>query len=56
VPVAQLRTRRGAERSAESIKKLDPKKIKTINIFNHEEATKRYGGKAKNGVVVFTTK
>ncbi|MGN6267806.1 MAG: M56 family metallopeptidase [Ginsengibacter sp.] len=46
----------GSERSRESIKKLDPKKIKTINIFNHGEATKRYGEKAKNGVVVFTTK
>jgi len=46
----------GSERSGESIRKLDPKKIKTINIFNHGEATKRYGEKAKNGVVVFTTK
>lgn len=46
----------GSERSGESIKKLDPKKIKTIDIFNHGEATKRYGEKAKNGVVVFTTK
>lgn len=46
----------GSETSSENIKMLDPIIIKTMNIFHHEEAVKKYGEKARNGVVVFTTK
>jgi hypothetical protein len=46
----------GQEYSPEDIKKLDAEKIKTINVYGKEEAMKRYGDKAKNGAIVFTTK
>ena len=46
----------GTECSTESVKKLDPKKIKTLNHYTKEDAVKRYGEKARNGVFVFTTK
>jgi hypothetical protein len=46
----------GSETSSENIKMLDPIIIKTMNIFHHEEAVKKYGEKARNGVVAFTTK
>ncbi len=46
----------GAESSTESVKKLDPQKIKTLNHYTKEDAVKRYGEKARNGVFVFTTK
>lgn len=46
----------GQEYSPEDIKKLIPEKIKTINVYAKQEAIKRYGDKAKNGAIVFTTK
>lgn len=46
----------GKETAKEKIKKLDPLAIKTMDIFHNEDAVKRYGEKAKNGVVVLTTK
>lgn len=46
----------GKEYSPEDVRKLDPEKILTINIYNRNEALKRFGDKAKNGAIVFTTK
>jgi hypothetical protein len=46
----------GAGYSPESIKKLDPQKIKTINLYDKQEAMKRYGKSGTEGAVVFTTK
>ncbi len=47
----------GGEWTMEDIKKLDPGTIKTVNIFNHEDAVKMYNGKiGKSGVIAFTTK
>ena len=46
----------GTEYLRESVKKLDPQKIKTLNHYTKEDAIKRYGEKARNGVFVFTTK
>jgi hypothetical protein len=46
----------GSEYPVAGIKKLDPQKIRTINIYNGDEAVKRYGSKAQKGVIVFTTK
>ena len=45
----------GTEYSRESVKKLDPQKIKTLNHYTKEDAVKRYGEKARNGVFVFKT-
>ncbi|HZE86303.1 MAG TPA: hypothetical protein VE035_18415 [Puia sp.] len=45
----------GIERPVAEIKKLSPDKIKTINVFKHEDATRKYGERAKNGVVELTT-
>lgn len=45
----------GTESSAENIKKLDPAKIKTINVYNRRDAIEKYGEKIKNGVIVLTT-
>ena len=46
----------GKEYSPEDVRKLDPEKIVTINVYNRNEALKRFGDKAKNGAIVFTTK
>lgn len=46
----------GKEYSPEDVRKLDPEKIVTINVYNRKEALKRFGDKAKNGAIVFTTK
>lgn len=46
----------GKEYSPEEVRKLDPEKIKTINVYNRDAALKRFGDKAKNGAIVFTTK
>jgi beta-lactamase regulating signal transducer with metallopeptidase domain len=46
----------GKEYSPGEIRKLDPDKIRTINVYNRNEALKRFGDKAKNGAIVFTTK
>jgi hypothetical protein len=46
----------GREYSPGDIKKLNPQDIKTINVYSKQEAVKRYGDKAKNGAIVFTTK
>jgi hypothetical protein len=39
----------------ENVKKLDPDKIATINIFRGKDAISRHGERAKNGVIEFTT-
>ena len=39
----------------ENVKKLDPDKIATINIFRGKDAISRHGEKAKNGVIELTT-
>ena len=44
------------ESSPESVKKLNPAEIKTINFLKNEDAVKRYGEKARSGVIVLTTK
>jgi beta-lactamase regulating signal transducer with metallopeptidase domain len=46
----------GKEYSPQDVRKLDPAKIVTINVYNRNEALKRFGNKAKNGAIVFTTK
>jgi hypothetical protein len=38
----------------ENIKKLDPEKIATMNIFKGKDAISRHGEKARNGVIEFT--
>ena len=35
---------------------LDSEKIKSINVLKGESATKKYGKKAKDGVIEITTK
>lgn len=44
------------ESSPENVKKLNPAEIKTINFLKNEDAVKRYGEKARSGVIVLTTK
>lgn len=46
----------GKEASKKEVKKLSPNQIESINVFKGKEATKKYGRKAKNGVVEITTK
>ena len=45
----------GKEVSKEEIYKLDPLKVKTANVFHGKEAIVKYGDKARNGVILFTT-
>ena len=42
--------------SRESIESLDPSKVTTANTYHGQDAITRYGDKAKDGVIVFTTK
>ena len=46
----------GKEMTSGSMKDIDPNTIKMINVLKGEGATKKYGEKAKNGVVEITTK
>lgn len=46
----------GQEATAEDVKKLSPGKIKSINVSKGKAAKKKYGKKAKHGVVEITTK
>lgn len=38
------------------MKDIDPNTIKSINVLKGENATKKYGEKAKSGVIEITTK
>ncbi|HEY9045951.1 MAG TPA: hypothetical protein VIN08_08645 [Ohtaekwangia sp.] len=40
----------------DSLKKIDPDKIKFIQVLKDQEAIKQYGEKGRNGVVVIITK
>ena len=46
----------GEEAKAEDVKKLSPGKIKSIDVSKGKSAKKKYGRKAKHGVVEITTK
>ncbi|GAA4271145.1 TonB-dependent receptor plug domain-containing protein [Aquimarina gracilis] len=46
----------GKESSKEKMKKLDSKSIESINVLKGDTAIKKYGKKAKNGVIEITTK
>ena len=46
----------GKEKESGSMKDVDPTTIKSINVLKGENAVKKYGEKAKNGVIEITTK
>jgi outer membrane receptor for ferrienterochelin and colicin len=46
----------GKEVSAEKMRRIDPKTIDRIEVLKDEDAIKRYGEKAKEGVILITTK
>ncbi|MFC0514336.1 M56 family metallopeptidase [Mucilaginibacter angelicae] len=46
----------GKNSSMEALKKLDPDKVESISILKGDDATKKYGDKAKDGVVVIGTR
>jgi hypothetical protein len=46
----------GKTSSTEAFKKLNPDKIESISILKGDDSTKKYGDKAKDGVVVITTR
>jgi TonB-dependent SusC/RagA subfamily outer membrane receptor len=46
----------GKEVSEQEINAITPDKIQSINVLKGEAAIKKYGDKAKNGVVEITTK
>ncbi|MEM7510001.1 MAG: carboxypeptidase-like regulatory domain-containing protein [Bacteroidota bacterium] len=46
----------GSTVSKETLDKMDPDKIATVNVYKDEKAIEKYGDKAKNGVVVVRTK
>ena len=46
----------GKEATAKEVKKLSPNEIKTVEVSKGKSAKRKYGRKAKNGVVEFTTK
>ena len=46
----------GKEISKEEFNKIDPKTIQALNVLKNESATKLYGDKGKNGVVLITLK
>lgn len=46
----------GKESTAKKLEKLDPDKIKTINVLKDDAASKKYGDKGKNGVIEISTK
>ena len=45
----------GKEIKESAVRKLDPNKIATLNIYRGEDAIKRHGKKAANGAIEFTT-
>lgn len=45
----------GKKSNRKEVKKLDPSAIKSINVIKGTEATKKYGKKAKDGVIEITT-
>ncbi|UOY05505.1 M56 family peptidase [Muricauda sp. SCSIO 64092] len=46
----------GKESSKKEVKQLSPDEVESVNVLKGKAATKKYGRKAKNGVVEFTTK
>lgn len=46
----------GKETSSEEMKKINPNDIESINVLKGENALKKYGEKAKNGVIEITKK
>jgi hypothetical protein len=46
----------GKNSTMDALKKLDPDKIESISILKGDDATKKYGDKAKDGVVVIGTR
>jgi len=46
----------GKEASKEEMEKLDSNSIESVNVYKGESAIKKYGEKAKNGVIQITTK
>ena len=46
----------GKEASEKAMKDLDPNEIKSMNVLKGTSAEKKYGDKAKNGVIEITTK
>ncbi|MBP0905728.1 M56 family metallopeptidase [Mariniflexile gromovii] len=46
----------GKEKTLKEAEQLSPENIETINVLKRKEATKKFGEKAKNGVVEITTK
>jgi len=45
----------GKNSTMDALKKLDPDKIESISILKSDDTTKKYGDKAKDGVVLITT-
>ena len=46
----------GKEISSEEFEKLDTDKIEKVEVLKGESATKKYGEKGKDGVIIITTK
>ncbi|WP_114938239.1 M56 family metallopeptidase [Mucilaginibacter endophyticus] len=46
----------GKNSTIDAFKKLDPNKIESISIMKSDDITKKYGDKAKDGVVLITTR
>ena len=46
----------GLETPRAAIKRLERAKIRTVNKYKGEEAASKYGERARNGVIVFTTR
>ena len=46
----------GKEYPFENINKIDPKTIDRMDVLKDKEAVDKYGEKAKNGVILITTK
>ena len=46
----------GVEKDMDAIEKLDPKDIAEVRVLKNEKAMRQYGEKAKDGVIVVTTK
>ncbi|WP_338733118.1 hypothetical protein [Mangrovimonas cancribranchiae] len=44
------------EATPEEVEKIAPKKILSMTVLKGEKATKSYGEKGKNGVIIITTK
>ena len=46
----------GKEITSEELKKIEPDTIERMEVLKGDSAIKKYGGKAKNGVILITTK